>query len=115
MSGDLIKHAEKMNNPAVVMQSVLNLKKAEWESVYKTASIVAKKLSEKVMPISVTFIDLLDNKGKCVGNSNGEHSLAPSSKLDTSIKPECYMCVHCLEKFKMETEFKNTFFKKEGG
>jgi len=113
MSNDLLKYAEKMANPAIVVQSVFNLTKEEWASIYKTIGIVTKKISEKIMPVSTTFIDLLDNKGKCPGNYGKEHELAPSSKLDTSIKPECYMCVHCLEKFKMATSTDKTFFPEE--
>lgn len=117
MGNELLKYAEKMSNPAVVIQSVLSLKKEEWASVYKTVEIVAKKLSKKIMPIGVTFIDLLDNKNKCPGNNNGEHVLESSLMLDPEIKPECYMCVHCLGKFKKATsEIINsglTFYPKE--
>jgi len=111
--GDLLKLADKMSNPAVAIQSVLSLKNEEWASVYKTVWIVAKKLSERFMPMSVTFIDLLDNKGECQANKSGEHELESSLKLDPEIKPECYMCVHCLEKFKKATDLENTFYKKE--
>lgn len=110
MSNELLKYAEKMNNPAVAIQSVLSLKKEEWASVYKTIEIVAKKLSEKIMPMGVTFIDLLDNKGKCPGKNGGEHELESSKLIDPTIEPECFMCVHCLEQFKKATNFTKTFF-----
>lgn len=106
---DLLKHAEKMANPAVILQSVMNLTVVEWASVYKTAGLLAKKLSEKVMPINVIFLDLMDNKRECPGNNGGEHELVPSEKIDPEIKPECYMCAHCLEKFKKATNLKKTF------
>jgi len=107
---DLLKHVEKMKNPAVVLQSVLHLTEKEWGSILKTAGILAKRLSEKVMPISVTFLDLLGQTDRCVGSDNGEHELAPSSVLDPEIKPECYMCVHCLEKFTKAENYETTFF-----
>lgn len=110
---NMLKYAEKMSNPAVAIQSVLNLRKEEWASVYKTVGIVAQRLSERIMPMSVTFIDLFDNKGKCPGTSSGEHALESSKKLDPTIEPECYMCVHCLEKFKKATNLENTFYPKE--
>jgi len=117
---ELFKYAEKMYNPAVILQSILSLKQGEWKAVYAIAQVLAKKLSQKLeIPLNVTFLDLLDKETKCPGNRNGEHELAPSELLDEEIKPKCYMCIHCLQKFNRAnfdvttSKIKTTFFSKD--
>ena len=103
-----------MKDPAIVLRSAFNLKESDWESVYKFANALAEKLSDGYeLPLNVAFKDISCDEYGCVGSPDKKHWLRPSAEVAPEIAPACYVCIHCMEQFRIAKAADGGFFAKE--
>lgn len=104
-----------MINPAIVVVSPLMMNVRGWKLVDKTIGLVVDKLSNGAgLTLTHSVQDLMGNiSNDC---TNEEHELAPYDEKYGNDAGPCYICIHCLQKFKMATctVSEGTFLTKDG-